>query len=607
MPAICAHLVSVGRVEAETQNPSADEEILIGPIANIEITRAAAVSQDELMNLTVRLATTGEYYTNAAAGREAIEMPIGRIGAEKPCRLSGSAVQAILDEISAVYRKKRIAAVRVNLLRSGLEQLNRPDGEQTLQIEVVEGKIEKIRCQLRRKAEQINRDDPVCSRIVADSPIGPGDLVRLDILDEYLARLNRHPGRQVDLALAPGRQQGTLILDYILSERPEPLFYSHTSNTGTKQTSQCRYQFGMVHHNLTRADDIFHFSYLTGDFDDVHAVSYGYERPIAHSPQIKTRLSGLWRKYQASELGQIDQEFGGQGYGFKGELAWTFFQKGNFFADAFAGLAHSRVEATNQAAGVNARTSFLTPTIGLRAEQSGRKSRMAGEIEFQCNLADCADTAGEGPEKLDLLGRDNTDRQWNLLKGRLNGSFFLEPLIRDGWDESPNERKLAHEIFYSLGGQVVLNDDRLPANFMQTAGGAYSVRGYPEAFNAGDNTIVGTLEYRYHLAKGLEPKQQAGEFFGRPFRWRPQYTLGPTDWDVLLRGFCDIGRTSRKHRTTAENNSEMLSVGAGAEIVLGENVRLRADWGWALKDADNNNEDVSAGTGRGHVAMTITY
>lgn len=103
-------------------------------------------------------------------------------------------------------------------------------------------------------------------------------------------------------------------------------------------------------------------------------------------------------------------------------------------------------------------------------------------------------------------------------------------------------------------------------NFQQTAGGLYTVRGYPEAVVAGDNAFIASAEYRYHLPRGLSSSVQPSEFFGTPFRFRPQYPYGPVDWDLIFKGFVDFGRVTHEDRQSFEEDATLVSVGIGAEL-----------------------------------------
>ena len=146
----------------------------------------------------------------------------------------------------------------------------------------------------------------------------------------------------------------------------------------------------------------------------------------------------------------------------------------------------------------------------------------------------------------------------------------------------------------------------MPPNFVNVAGGFYSVRGYPEAFVIGDHGYVATAEYRYHLPRGLTPGP-VGEFGDQPFRWRPQQTLGRPDWDLIVRGFLDVGRTVNEDRLAFEMDETLVGAGIGAELAIKRNFSLRLDWGFVLNAVDNGVDDEDVGDNRLHAQITILY
>ena len=69
---------------------------------------------------------------------------------------------------------------------------------------------------------------------------GLSDLLRKDQIDAYLAFLNRHPGRRVDVALSPSQARGEVYLDFLVAEERAWRVYVQRSNTGTDETGDDR-------------------------------------------------------------------------------------------------------------------------------------------------------------------------------------------------------------------------------------------------------------------------------------------------------------------------------------------------------------------------------
>ena len=626
-----------------------EQDAIVGRVKKFDFNgvNGLSLTKEELLNVPVEMTAVGNAYRAVQDNDPVVTIRLREVNEstsdDQPNSgylFHSSALKSILNAITRTYQKNKIAAVRVNVTRSAIEHLREPDSDGLLTIDIVEGRVAQVRvlptaAKIKNKSNDLGSakaKDPVYERIQKQSAIQPGGLVRLNTLDRYITYLNRHPGRQVDAALAPGPEDGELTLDYLVSESKQPFFYTQISNTGTEQTSSCRQQFGMIHHNLTRRDDILYVDYITGDFDSVHGISGGYERPLGdmipaewnstkqtsrrkssggwtwgEGSRVRAKVFGSWREYEAAEVGLSDQKFRGESYSLGGELAWNFYQHDAFFVDAVTGIQHSRVKVDNELSGLEGKSSFLLPYFGLRASQQTEKVNVSGSLIAEFNLPEVANTDDEGLEALDRLGRVNTDRNWLTLRYALNTSLFLEPILDKKWKEPDHHSTLAHELFTSVRGQVTPNNRRVPANYMQTLGGFYTIRGYPESFASGDNALMGTVEYRYHWPRSLKPKSEPGSIFGKPFRFQPEHGLGRPDWDLVFRTFLDAGQSSKNDKLHFEDNSTLISSGLGFEFSLRNNMKIRTDWGWPLKSATNGEDDVSVGNCRVHMSLSIIF
>ena len=625
--------------QVKHQNPIPDDPIM-GNVRSIEFKGLSGrgLNELELLDIQVELTHVGDAYRAVQNGHPVSTIRLSdmaRAGDELGYLLHASAMKSILDAVSKTYQKHKIAGVRVSITRSAIERLRKQESDGVLSIEILEGKVAQVRAQPAGMKSQNNSikvgvgddKDPLCERIRELSAVQPGQLIRLDVLDRYITYLNRHPGRQVDVALVPGPKDGELTLDYLLSEIKQPMFYAQISNTGTEQTSRCREQFGLIHNNLTRRDDILYVDYITGNFDSVHGVSGGYERPLGgwvtgddvsqrkdyndwiwgDWTRVRAKIFGSWREYEAAEVGLARQKFRGESYNIGGELAWNFFQHRAFFIDAVAGLNHSRVKVDNDLSGLEGKSNFLLPYFGLRAAQQTEKANVNASLIAEFNLPEAANTDDEDLLALDRLGRVNTDRKWLTWRYALNTSIFLEPILDKNWRKPEHISTLAHELFTSIRGQVTPYNRRVPANYMQTLGGFYTIRGYPESFSTGDSAFMGTMEYRFHWPRSLKPKEEPAKIFDKPFRLQPEYELGRPDWDLVFRSFFDYGRTYKNDKLYFERNSTLISSGLGVELSLRNNMKIRTDWGWPLKSANNGEDNVSVGNCRVHMSLSVIF
>jgi hypothetical protein len=302
------------------------------------------------------------------------------------------------------------------------------------------------------------------------------------------------------------------------------------------------------------------------------------------------------------DVGFFGEDFKGTSWDLGGEFLANVYQKGPFFVDFGPGLRfdHLRVEQTAIAPGDE---SFLIPYLTVRASRSTDWNlfEAATTLEYQQPALTGVDAGG-----LDRLGRPVVDDQWVVLRGDASQSFFLEPLLNlKGWRDAQTAREstLAHELFFSVRGQYAF-EQRLVPQYEMVAGGLYTVRGYAESVTAGDNAVVGTAEYRYHLPKALPLEREPRKIAGRPFRLAPQHVFGPTDWDLILRAFVDGGYVTRNAGDGIGADADsLLGTGLGAELQVKRNLTLRLDWGTALKDA----ADTTAGSQQVHFVVTVLY
>ena len=452
-------------------------------------------------------------------------------------------------------------------------------------------------------------NNPVHRRVIERSPVqvysGEGerrDLLLRDEIDDYIFRLNRQPGRRVDVALASGGDDpGGVTLDYIVTENRPWLFFGQVSNTGSASTDAWRERFGFIHNDLTNNDDIFMIDYLTANFKDVHALLMSYEAPIGDSERWRWRTFGTWYQYNAQEISQQFADFKGRGWGAGGEIIWNFFQDRELFLDAFGGVRWDRVEVDNELAALEGKEDFLLPYLGLKLERETEEARTLGSVTFEFQTGDV------DSDTIDLLGRTDTDEDWTVMLYDLSHSFYLEPLFADP-DSDGNDLALAHELYFALRGQVAFGN-RLTPTAQQPVGGLYSVRGYPQAEVAGDTVVIATAEYRYHIPRGMTPEPAPGKFMGGPFRWVPQYPAGPVDWDLILKAFVDVGRVEQSDRLFFESDHDLIGAGIGVELALTRRFNLRAEIAWALEEITDasGGTPVDVGHTELHFVATVIY
>lgn len=463
-----------------------------------------------------------------------------------------------------------------------------------------------------RLPEEDRINNPVHQRLKDQSPVQPAaegqaqreDLLRKDLLDDYLFQLNRHAGRRVDVAVSRAPEHGGIVLDYLITENSPWLAYFQISNTGTKQTREWRERFGLVQNQLTGRDDVLSLDYVTAGFDKSHSLSASYDALMFDNQKFKWRIFGSWSEFTASDVGVSTQQFEGQSWSLGAELIPNLVQDRETFLDLILGVRHEHIFVDNQ--GINEGTDdFFIPYIGLSLERIVEIASTSVLVTVERNAPGVANTE---VTQIGNFGRTGVEDRWTLLKWNASHSFYLEPTLNyEAWSDitKPDTATLAHEVALSFKGQHSFSARLIP-QFEQVAGGLYSVRGYAESATAGDTVFIGSVEYRYHIPRAfqLEPNPSKTPLFGKPFRFAPQQVYGRPDWDLILRGFFDAAYVIKSDRVLAtEDDERLFGTGFGLELQFQRNVNVRVDWGFALEDAG----EVQAGSSQVHIVATLLF
>lgn len=579
---------------------------------------------EDLMSMPIQLGWTSQGYVAPRADLPTVTITLAEAATRPTETYYASALQHILVNIKDALVARQLMGVYVAPDPGQIEPSTGRDlraGKTSLTLTLTTGVVTSLRTLA--SGERVRDDGPIKSderinhpwhaHVIEYSPLQPWDpdapegaprmdLLRKDEMDRYLFFLSRHPGRRVDAALAAGADPGSVTLDYQVTENKPLVLYAQLSNTGTQSTGYMRYRFGFFHSQLTNNDDILSFDYITSFDSGSNQMLASYEAPIQHqNDRWRWRVYGGWSQYTADQVGFFGQDFTGEDWNIGGELIWNFYQKRELFVDAYFGGRFENVQTDNEAFGTSGDANFGIPRIGVRMDQTTEwfSTQAFAQMEFWLSDADEAE--------LTLLGRDDPSTDPPVFQGGLTHSVYLEPLLnREKWEDpsDPKDSTLAHELYLAVRGQYAF-DDRLIPNAMATAGGLYTVRGYPESAVAGDSAVIGTVEYRYHIPRAFEIEPEPRELFGQAFRTAPQYVYGRPDWDLVLKAFLDVGAVFQSDPQPFESDETLVGVGVGCDFIYRRNLTARIDWGFALNEIPSI--PVNAGSNRLQFVVTFLY
>ena len=521
--------------------------------------------------------------------------------------------------------------------------------EFTLRYQVSTGRIQEVRTIA--IGDRIDGDWVVDhkyhSDIRTESPLQPeryaakgtSDLLQKDVLEDYLYRLNRHPGRYVEAALASSNEGDGVALDYRVTE-PRPWTpYLQVANTGTQRTNKWQSRLGVIHRELTNRNDILNLEFINAGFDNLNGIYGSYEAPwfskkrprwmktsgfepswLAWADRdsvpwwgmdrLRWRISGGFSRVEIGLGNILDGENTTaitEDWNLGGQLIYQVYQHHNWFVDVFAGYQHRQVDFDNRSLNNREDLALSIGSFGAKVERVNEYSSLFGRMNFEVGSTDGNSEEASG------LGRFDADADWYALKWNFGVSHYLEPLLnRKAWEDPTTTASstLAHELALSFRGQYAF-DNRLIPQVSQVVGGLYSVRGFEQGVAVGDSVYITSAEYRFHLPRALSVKRVPMQLpFVGPFRATPQQVYGRPDWDLVIRTFVDLGYTDREgDREVAEFDQLLVSAGVGLEADFMGKARVRVDWARGIKETHSNSvgsNPIDKG-GEFHFLFSIMY
>ena len=464
----------------------------------------------------------------------------------------------------------------------------------------------------------INSED--YARFIDNSPLQAaegdkdGDVIRKSVLEDYLLRLNRHPGRQANASIASSDSPGGVELDLLINENKPYILYSQFSNNGTESTGEWRARGGFIHNQLTDNDDIFSLEYITTNWGESNAVVGSYQRPIIPH-YLKWRTYGSWNEFDADDVGILDSEFSGLTKSLGLELISSPFTVQDFYIDFFAGARWSDIKVDNETLNQEGNGQTFMPYIGTAISRRRFIASTYVTLSLEGNINNI-----DEQERI-YLGRLDTTDDWVAAKFDASANFYLEPLFsRSSWRDQSTWRSstIANEVSMRVRGQQTLGDKRIIPQEELIMGGANSVRGYPESVAAGDDGMIATFQYRLHVPRLLTPYselEKAGiikeRLFGK-YNLRPPAVHQLPDWDFVLKGFVDYGVADINEERDADQEADfkLFSAGVGVELQYLSRFNMSLDWGRVLSSLKRNGtpiDNAQQGDSRLHFSLTLSW
>jgi hemolysin activation/secretion protein len=551
----------------------------------------------DLGDIEVTLALTPQGYVavQEAPQGKLVKVTLAALNQAGLSRYSKLALSTILEAAHNFFESHRMAWAYITLKQSPKEETVAEISIPTVakvSTRASEHSYMQNSSYLDKQKERIEANFPLK---IADPSTGyPGAYVDPDALNNYLYTLNRHPGKRVDLEVGPVKTPDGVTLDFVITEeRPWHLYLTATNNI-PKVIDRWQESAGFMHTQLTGRDDILKLDYTTDSFDSYYTANASYEAPWGLSHGKRWSVSGTYNRFTSAEFGLGSHFFRGTQAIADFEFNGVLYQRKKLFLEGFGIMEYRHIHNREHFIYPAVMKNFLFPSVGLKCLELKSKSKVIASVQVETTISNWF---WDVKRRLDALGRRDLSPSWALLKGTVYWSFYIEPWISASIERMANEFVFQSQIQYAFNFRLIPQLEGI-------LGGVSTVRGYPQSDVSGDNLYLGSLEYRLHIPQLLKPSPESKtKFLGKEFRYAPPEARGRADWDLVLRGFFDVGKTTNNRPVRGEKNAVVEGVGLGADFVLWSNLVLKYDWGIALKSAHGTHK----GETRSYFSAVMMY
>lgn len=473
----------------------------------------------------------------AAAAPDALRFPVREIRFAASEILSAQDLEAIARD----YQGRDLAFADLQALAARVNGLYRAQGFVTAQAIVppqdVSGGIVTIRLvEGRVAAINLSGNDSTDSQYVTNRiALQPGDLVRLQPLEQDLIRFNRTNDAQLRAELKPGAAFGSTDLNLSLAEPPRHALQFFIDNSGGDATGKWRSGLSYLNRSLLGWRD--NLSLNVSRAAGQESYGLGYSVPFNRSGG---RLGVTWNK--------------------------------DLIATKFGPLAPLDVTGRSTALGLSARQPVYVDQamqLDLLATTSRRKgtSWISGVFLQETETTDVS--LGAEFQSWDASGA------WFASYANLSGKARVSGVARDDhyWVGRGNLRR-TQDLGNGLSLRASFNFQHtgsplLPASQQFFIGGESSVRGYASGAYGGDTGHSLSLELHHPMSLGAPEIATSGFFFvdhGRVKPFRPPASLLGT-------------------------YEELTSVGWGIDAQISRRVSTRLTLAYAPNDLPNKHHD----------------
>ena len=492
----------------------------------------------------------------------------------QPRQISARTIQGFTQYILSVYQEQNYAGIYVYVAAGAIQQGKLQN--EVLPIEVLEANVIEVTVKSYDPNQKEVEKGYLRSSAVLDwSPAKVGQVANQKELDDFVNLLNLNPDRYVSAVVSRGREPKSLAVSYDIYEANPWHYFLQIDNSGTRER-QWNPRIGLINTNLLGIDDTFTALYQApwdSGIDDNYGLYGSYDFPLL-GPRLRLNLYAGHSEFDISpEAGLFN--FLGRGTFYGGLLRYNMLQFDGWFLDIKGSLEHVRSKVTPD---FEPFAAFLATDIKFWLWGAGIDLHRKDDMSHTSLTFDRFESLGgeSGGDEF-RLARTNSDSDFTIYEASAAHSRYLDP----------NKVNRLSATF-----RWVLPDERLVPAKMTAFGGMYSVRGYDEYEFIADGGILASAQYEFDLVKYEESK---GIGKTRPEKKPFLRKLAP-----LV--FFDYGRARIRHPVGTEKGyEELISVGVGTIVELGDHFSGQVYYGYPLTPTDNTR------SGKGRVNVGLIY
>jgi hemolysin activation/secretion protein len=385
-------------------------------------------------------------------------------------------------------------------------------------------------------------------------------------LEAAIALANENAAKQVSVNIQPGAKAGDIITTINVVEDRISKFTATYDNTGSDATGLNKISLSYQNANLFNSDHSLNLQ-LSGsleNLDKVYSVSLGY-----HKPFYEYGVSAdLIAAYSSSSGQNGNLYFAGKGTVLGARLNYPLPSLGDIRQKLIVGLD---IKDSESISGL-----LITPiteipvSLSYTAQLARSEFQGSASATYLTNIT--SGPHGFADDYANARPGTAPSTKWQALRFNSTGGFAL-----------PNDWQARVGINAQFSGDLLLPSEQFGA------GGASSVRGYPERVISGDEGYSANFElYTPELNK----------------------LLGWDDASIRALLFWDLGATFKNDNPLPASISgvdAIEGVGLGLRLTYKKSTTFKLDVGWAQKKAVSGPVTVNIGDSYGNVAMSVAF